>query len=44
MILTCYIQANLLKNLIFKSKQKQLHGEMKLKLSHKRLFPIDSVK
>ena len=29
---------------IFKSKQKQFDGEIKLKLSHKRLFPTDSVK
>ena len=29
---------------IFKSKRKQLDGEIKLKLSHKRLFPTDSVK
>ena len=29
---------------IFKSKQKQFDGEIKLKLSRKRLFPIDSVK
>ena len=29
---------------IFKSKRKQLDDEIKLKLSHKRLFPTDSVK
>ena len=29
---------------IFKSKQKQFDGEIKLKLSRKRLFPTDSVK
>ena len=29
---------------IFKSKRKQFDGEIKLKLSRKRLFPIDSVK
>ena len=29
---------------VFKSKHKQFDGEIKLKLSHKRLFPIDSVK
>ena len=29
---------------IFKSKRKQFDGEIKLKLSHKRLFPTDSVK
>ena len=29
---------------IFKSEQKQFDGEIKLKLSRKRLFPIDSVK
>ena len=29
---------------IFKSKRKQFHGEIKLKLSHKRLFRADSVK
>ena len=28
---------------IFKSKQKQFDGEIKLKLSRKRLFPSDSV-
>ena len=29
---------------VFKSKRKQFDGEIKLKLSHKRLFPTDSVK
>ena len=29
---------------VFKSKGKQFDGEIKLKLSHKRLFPTDSVK
>ena len=29
---------------IFKSKQKQFDGEIKLKLSRKRLFPTDSAK
>ena len=29
---------------IFKSKRKQFHGEIELKLSHKRLFRTDSVK
>ena len=29
---------------VFKSKRKQLDGEIKLKLSRKRLFPTDSVK
>ena len=29
--------------LIFKSKRKQFDGEIKLKLSRKRLFPVDSV-
>ena len=29
---------------IFKSKWKQFDGELKLKLTHKRLFPTDSVK
>ena len=29
---------------IFKSKWKQFDGEITLKLSHKRLFPTDSVK
>ena len=29
---------------IFKSKRKQFDGEIKLKLSCKRLFPTDSVK
>ena len=29
---------------VFKSKRKQFDGEMKLKLSRKRLFPTDSVK
>ena len=31
------------KLVIFKSKQKQFDGEIKLKLSRKRLFPTDSV-
>ena len=29
---------------IFKSKQKQFDGEIKLKLSRKRIFPTKSVK
>ena len=29
---------------VFKSKGKQFDGEIKLKLSHKRLFPTDSLK
>ena len=29
---------------VFKSKRKQFNGEMKLKLSCKRLFPTDSAK
>ena len=30
--------------IVIKSKRKQFDGEIKLKLSHKRLFPTDSVK
>ena len=42
--LLCLLSANKISLIVIKSKRKRFDGEIKLKLSRKRLFPTDSVK